>query len=86
MEKPKCLHSVTQCFLNNLKTNKLGTLDLNICYGHVSPYFFTISCFRRDIFNTHGFVCTHMNTRIFFLMIMITLLGHMDLEGVKDSK
>ena len=39
--------------------------------------------FGEDVFNTHGFECTRLNIRIFFLKIMITLQG-IDLKGIKD--
>ena len=32
--------------------------------------------FDKEVFNTHVLECTHTNIWIFFLKIMITLLGH----------
>ena len=35
-----------------------------------------IVVFGKDVFNMHGFKCTHRNIKIFFLKIMITFLRH----------
>ena len=32
--------------------------------------------FNQDVFNTHGYKCTHTNIKILFLKIIISLLGH----------
>ena len=42
------------------------------------------SCVGQDVFNTHGFECTHANIRMLFLKTITTFWGF-DLEGVEDS-
>ena len=50
-------------------------------YSETLPHEKKMADFGQDICNTHGYKCTHLNRRNFFLYIMILLFLAIDLEG-----
>ena len=47
-----------------------------LCHYVSCPYSVTVAVISQDVLNNHGCECTRPNIRIFFLKIIITLLGH----------
>ena len=80
------------CYENTIDTihyriKECSDIPTNMIVFDSLPKFYVLCCtripkkrqktvFGQEVFNTHGFECTHPHIRVFFLKIMISLLGY----------